>query len=64
MYHSGVGGGGFMTVRSAKGEYEFIDFREMAPGAAFVSSTYFSCLASFSNFLCNLKLPKLPPLKV
>ena len=37
MYHSGVGGGGFMTVRSPKGEYEFIDFREMAPGAAFVS---------------------------
>jgi len=37
MYHSGVGGGGFMTVRSSKGEYEFIDFREMAPGAAFES---------------------------
>ncbi|TVY92701.1 Glutathione hydrolase proenzyme [Lachnellula willkommii] len=37
MYHSGVGGGGFMTVRSPKGEYEFIDFREMAPGAAFES---------------------------
>lgn len=26
-----------MTVRSSKGEYEFIDFREMAPGAAFES---------------------------
>ena len=35
MYHSGIGGGGFMTVRSAKGEYEAIDFRETAPAAAF-----------------------------
>lgn len=41
MYHSGVGGGGFFTVRSKKGEYEFIDFREMAPGAAFVSEEFF-----------------------
>ncbi|KAH9209418.1 gamma-glutamyltranspeptidase [Leptodontidium sp. 2 PMI_412] len=35
MYHSGLGGGGFATVRSKKGEYEFVDFREMAPAAAF-----------------------------
>jgi len=28
MYHSGIGGGGFMLVRSANGTYEFIDFRE------------------------------------
>ncbi|CZR55022.1 probable gamma-glutamyltranspeptidase 1 precursor [Phialocephala subalpina] len=35
MYHSGVGGGGFMTVRAPNGTYEFIDFREMAPAAAF-----------------------------
>ncbi|RDW79988.1 putative gamma-glutamyltranspeptidase 1 [Coleophoma cylindrospora] len=35
MYHSGIGGGGFMTVRAANGSYEFIDFREMAPAAAF-----------------------------
>ncbi|KAJ5932525.1 hypothetical protein N7516_007014 [Penicillium verrucosum] len=35
MYHSGIGGGGFMLVRSAEGEYEFIDFRETAPAAAF-----------------------------
>jgi gamma-glutamyltranspeptidase/glutathione hydrolase len=35
MYHSGVGGGGFMLVRSSTGKYEFIDFREMAPAAAF-----------------------------
>ncbi len=35
MYHSGLGGGGFATVRSKKGKYEFIDFRESAPAAAF-----------------------------
>jgi gamma-glutamyltranspeptidase/glutathione hydrolase len=35
MYHSGVGGGGFMLVRSSSGKYEFIDFREMAPTASF-----------------------------
>ena len=35
MYLTGMGGGGFMTVRSAKGSYEFIDFRETAPAASF-----------------------------
>lgn len=35
MYHSGLGGGGFMIVRSKNGSYEFIDFRETAPAAAF-----------------------------
>lgn len=35
MYHSGIGGGGFMVVRDAKGNYEAIDFRESAPAAAF-----------------------------
>lgn len=35
MYHSGIGGGGFMLVRSSNGSYEFIDFRETAPAAAF-----------------------------
>lgn len=35
MYHSGIGGGGFMLVRSSNGSYEFIDFREIAPAAAF-----------------------------
>ncbi|CAE6470101.1 unnamed protein product [Rhizoctonia solani] len=33
-YHSGIGGGGFMLVRSPNGSYETIDFREFAPGAA------------------------------
>ncbi|KAK6223827.1 gamma-glutamyltransferase [Colletotrichum tabaci] len=37
MYHSGIGGGGFMLVRSSNGTYEFIDFRETAPAAAFES---------------------------
>lgn len=32
---SGVGGGGFMLVRTSDGEYEDIDFRETAPSAAF-----------------------------
>ncbi|KAL2004692.1 hypothetical protein VTN00DRAFT_3220 [Thermoascus crustaceus] len=35
MYHSGIGGGGFMLVRSPNGSFEFIDFRETAPAAAF-----------------------------
>ncbi|KJZ78670.1 hypothetical protein HIM_02061 [Hirsutella minnesotensis 3608] len=35
MYHSGIGGGGFMLVRSSNGSYEFIDFRETAPAAAY-----------------------------
>ncbi|KAG8525933.1 uncharacterized protein KY384_000695 [Bacidia gigantensis] len=35
MYHSGLGGGGFMIVRGSNGSYEFIDFRETAPAAAF-----------------------------
>lgn len=35
MYHSGIGGGGFMIVRSSNGTYEFVDFRETAPKAAF-----------------------------
>ncbi|KAF4466050.1 gamma-glutamyltransferase [Fusarium albosuccineum] len=34
MYHSGIGGGGFMLVRDDKGNYEAIDFRESAPAAA------------------------------
>lgn len=33
-YHSGVGGGGYMLVRSSNGTYEVIDFRETAPAAA------------------------------
>ena len=35
MYNSGIGGGGFVLIRSADGMYEFVDFREMAPAAAY-----------------------------
>ncbi|WZH42417.1 gamma-glutamyltranspeptidase [Fusarium acuminatum] len=35
MYHSGIGGGGFMLVRDKEGNYEAIDFREAAPAAAY-----------------------------
>ncbi|RYP33968.1 hypothetical protein DL767_004489 [Monosporascus sp. MG133] len=35
MYHSGIGGGGFALVRSSEGKYEYIDFRETAPAAAY-----------------------------
>jgi gamma-glutamyltranspeptidase/glutathione hydrolase len=40
MYHSGLGGGGFMLIhKQKKGQsdssaYEFVDFRETAPAAA------------------------------
>ena len=35
MYHSGIGGGGFAIVRSHKGTYEVVDFRESGPAAAY-----------------------------
>lgn len=35
MYHSGIGGGGFLLLRDKDGKYEFVDFRETAPAAAF-----------------------------
>jgi gamma-glutamyltranspeptidase/glutathione hydrolase len=39
MYHSGIGGGGFMLIHKSKEKnesaaYEFVDFRETAPAAA------------------------------
>lgn len=34
MYHSGIGGGGFLLLRLSDGTYEFVDMRETAPGAA------------------------------
>lgn len=39
MYHSGIGGGGFMLVRSPNGTYEFIDFRETA-AASYTQDMY------------------------
>ncbi|KUJ08895.1 gamma-glutamyltranspeptidase [Mollisia scopiformis] len=56
MYHSGVGGGGFMTVRAPNGSYEFIDFREMAPAVAFAymySPPYGTSAESLSGGLAN-----------
>ncbi|KAK1753162.1 gamma-glutamyltransferase [Echria macrotheca] len=35
LHLTGIGGGGFMLVRSDNGTYEFIDFRETAPAASF-----------------------------
>ena len=35
MYHSGIGGGGFILIRDADGNYESIDYRETAPAAAY-----------------------------
>ncbi|XP_044718953.1 gamma-glutamyltranspeptidase domain-containing protein [Hirsutella rhossiliensis] len=35
MYHSGIGGGGFMLLRNNNGTYEFVDFRETAPKTAY-----------------------------
>lgn len=35
MYHSGIGGGGFALVKAPNGSFEFIDYRETAPAAAF-----------------------------
>ncbi len=32
---SGIGGGGFMLVRTSDGQYEDVDFRETAPAAAY-----------------------------
>lgn len=39
MYHSGIGGGGFMLIhapdeKNGSNAYEFVDFRETAPAAA------------------------------
>ncbi|GAB0144905.1 hypothetical protein EsHS_00005358 [Epichloe bromicola] len=34
MYHSGIGGGGFAMIRDADGNYEAVDFREVAGAAA------------------------------
>lgn len=34
MYLTGIGGGGFFLVRDAKGQFEFVDFRETAPAAS------------------------------
>ena len=35
MYHSGIGGGGFALLRTPNGTFDFVDFREAAPAAAY-----------------------------
>lgn len=35
MYHSGIGGGGFATIRAPNGSYFDLDFRETAPASAY-----------------------------
>ncbi|OIW30195.1 gamma-glutamyltransferase [Coniochaeta ligniaria NRRL 30616] len=35
LHLTGIGGGGFVTVRKPHGGYDFIDFRETAPAASF-----------------------------
>lgn len=52
-YHSGIGGGGFMLVRASNGSYEFIDFRETAPAAAFEDMYENNTEASISGGLAR-----------
>ena len=57
MYHSGIGGGGFMLVRSPNGSYEFIDFRETAPRAAFQDMFVNNTDASLYGGLARYETP-------
>ena len=61
MYHSGIGGGGFVLVRAPNGTYEAIDFRETAPAAAFedmykdyVEGSMFGGLARYGVRACTV----------
>lgn len=56
MWHTGLGGGGFMLVRASNGSYEFIDFRETAPAASFqnmyndnIDASIYGGLARYDN---------------
>lgn len=57
---SGLGGGGVALVRSPNGSYEFIDYRENAPAAAFedmfnddVDASTSGGLARYGNPRCS-----------
>ena len=56
MYHSGLGGGGFMLVRSSNATYEAIDFREKAPQAAFQDMYVGNLNASIRGGLARLDI--------
>ncbi|GLA89218.1 hypothetical protein AtubIFM56815_003690 [Aspergillus tubingensis] len=53
MYHSGIGGGGFMLVKTPEGSFEAIDFRETAPAAAFQDMFENNTKASVSGGLAS-----------
>lgn len=53
MYHSGIGGGGFMLVKTPEGSFEAIDFRETAPAAAFQDMFENNTKASVSGGLAR-----------
>ena len=59
MYHSGIGGGGFMIARSSNGTYEVIDFRERAPNSAFQdmynNNTNASIFGGLARYVLELK---------
>ena len=61
MYHSGIGGGGFMLVRDKNGQYESIDFREMAPAAAdenmYKYSTNESMFGGLARYRRSARIP-------
>jgi gamma-glutamyltranspeptidase / glutathione hydrolase len=60
MYHSGIGGGGFLLTRDKEGKYEFIDARETAPAAAYEDmykqSTNASVIGGLARYV-SLVLP-------
>lgn len=55
MYHSGIGGGGFMLIRSPDGTFENVDFRETAPAAAhqdmFASDPHLSVAGGLARYV-------------
>lgn len=60
MYHSGIGGGGFMLIRSPDGTFEDVDFRESAPAAAhqdmFNSDPHLSVAGGLARYVYDNRL--------
>jgi gamma-glutamyltranspeptidase/glutathione hydrolase len=57
---SGLGGGGIALIRSSNGSYEYVDYRETAPAAAFedmynddVEASVSGGLARYGNSRCS-----------